>query len=62
MISYTILIIIGIVGMGRAEKIPDIVIILRVLVRITYNEADRRTRRLSLKDTTEQFHLVRLIA
>ena len=48
--------------MGRTKEITDIIVILRMLIGIPHDEPDRRSRRLSFEDATEQFYLVRLIA
>lgn len=53
---------IGVVGVGRAENIGNIVIILRMLVGVLDHEADGRTRGLATKNTAEQLDLVLFVA
>ena len=48
--------------MRRTKETAHILIILRVLVLIAYDEADRASRGFAFEDTTQQFHAVTFLA
>src|SRR5574344_510640 len=62
MITYTIFIIIGIIGMCRTESTTHIFIVLRVLVGVSNNETDGSTGCLAFEYSAEKFHLVRFFS
>src|SRR5574344_735405 len=62
MITYTIFIIIGIIGMCRTESTTHIFIVLRVLVCVSNNETDGSTGCLAFEYSAEKCHLVRFLS
>jgi len=62
MIAHTIFMMIGVVGMGGAEQTAHVLVVLRVLVGVAYDEADGAACGFALEDTTEQFYLIRFLA
>ena len=60
MVADAILLLIGIVGVRRAEDVAHIVVVGGALVGIADNEAYGTSRRLSLEHSAEQLHTVSL--
>ena len=58
MVADAVFLLIGVVGMRGTEHVAHVLVVLRVLVGVTYDEADGTARRLTLEDTAEQFHLI----
>ena len=48
--------------MRRTEQLTHIIVVVGVLVGVTHDEADGASRRLALKHTTQQFHLILLLS
>ena len=61
MVSHTIFLVVGIVGMGGAEETSHVLIVLRMLVGVAHQKANRCAGGLPLKDTAEQLHTVGLL-
>ena len=61
MITYAVFLLIGEISVRRTEQTAQILIVLRVLIGITYDESDGTARRFAFKDTAEQFDLVSLL-
>ena len=59
-IPRPVLLPIGVIGMPRAELLGDVAVILAALVRITNQQANRRTRGFALEDARQNFHCIRL--
>ena len=62
MVAYTVFLLIGVVGMRGTEYVAHVLVVLRVLIGVAYDEADGTACRFALKDATEQFHLIRFLA
>ena len=62
MVADAVFLEIGVVGMRGTEYVAHILVVLRVLIGVTHDEADGTTRRLALEDPTEQFHLIGFLA
>ena len=61
MVADAVFLELGVVGMRGTEHAAHILVILRVLIGIAYDEADGTARRLSLEDTAEQLYLIGLL-
>ena len=44
MVTDAVLLVIGVVGMGRTEETTHVLVVLRVLVGVAYLETDRGAR------------------
>src|SRR5690606_24413072 len=60
--AAAVLVVVGVVGVGRAEQVLDGRVVLGLLVGVADQEADRATGGLALEHAGEDFHLVRFLA
>ena len=59
-VADAVLHVVGIVGVGGAVHLGDVVIVRRMLVLVPDDESDRRAGRLPFVNAGEKLHLVRL--
>ena len=61
-VAHAVLVVVGVVGMGRAEQVLDRRVVLGLLVGVADQQADRRAGGLALEHPGKNLHLVGFLA